>query len=88
MPSSTTKAWYLRDLSEALYLDDTGNVTVRTGFAGNIQISGNVVIPGSVEVSSTPENPVHNHVTEVGTSGLCCASSSRYTIWLSLSASV
>ena len=38
----------------------------------SISISGNVNIntPNTVTVSSTPENPVHNHITEVGTSGI------------------
>ena len=42
---------------------------VRTGFAGNIVISGNVNVPGEVTVNSTPENPVHVHLTELGTYG-------------------
>jgi hypothetical protein len=41
---------------------DIGNTT--------INISGNVNISDVVQVNSTPENPVHNHVTEVGTSGI------------------
>lgn len=38
----------------------------------SISITGNVNInfPSTVTVNSTPENPVHNHVTEVGNSGL------------------
>jgi len=36
----------------------------------NITISGSVNIGTTVEVSSTPENPVHTHITEVGTSGI------------------
>jgi hypothetical protein len=38
----------------------------------SISISGNVNIntPNTITVSSTPENPVHNHTTEVGTSGI------------------
>ena len=35
----------------------------------NIIIYGNTNIIDTVTVSSTPENPVHNHITEVGTSG-------------------
>jgi hypothetical protein len=65
------KPWYLRNITEALALDDdSGNVYVRTGFVGNIIISGNVNIPGNVQVYSTPEDPVHTHITEVGTSGI------------------
>ena len=36
----------------------------------NITITGDVNIGTSVSVTSTPEAPVHNHITEVGTSGL------------------
>jgi len=41
---------------------DIGNST--------INISGNVNILDIVQVNSTPENPVHNHITEVGNSGI------------------
>jgi hypothetical protein len=38
----------------------------------SISISGNVNIntPNTITVSSTPENPVHTHITEVGNSGI------------------
>ena len=36
----------------------------------NITITGNVNFVDTVNVASSPENPVHNHITEVGTSGL------------------
>jgi len=63
--------WYLRNITQALALDETtGNVYVRTGFAGNIVIEGNVNIPGTVNVASSPENPVHVHLDEIGTSGI------------------
>jgi hypothetical protein len=45
---AVTQPTYLRNITQALYLDTSNNVTVRTGFAGNISISGNVVIPGNV----------------------------------------
>jgi hypothetical protein len=52
--------WYLRNINQALALDETtGNVYVRTGFEGNIIISGNVSIPGNVDA----------HISEIGTSG-------------------
>lgn len=75
MPSvpdpANVKPWYLRNITEALALDEpTGNVYVRTGFTGNIIISGNVNIPGNVQVYSTPQDPVHTHITEVGTSNI------------------
>jgi hypothetical protein len=47
MPSSTTKPWYLTDMTEALYLDDSGEVAIRTGIIGNINIA-NVTIPGEI----------------------------------------
>jgi hypothetical protein len=36
----------------------------------NITITGNVNFVDTVNVASSPENPVHTHITEVGTSGL------------------
>jgi hypothetical protein len=52
--------WYLRNINQALELNEaTGQVFVRTGFEGNIIISGNVVIPGNVDC----------HISEIGTSG-------------------
>jgi hypothetical protein len=36
----------------------------------NITITGSVNIGTTVEVASTPENPVHSHITEVGTTGI------------------
>ena len=59
----------LQNLTNALYLDGNDDVVVRTGFAGNIVISGNVNIPGEVTVNSTPDDPVHVHLTELGTYG-------------------
>ena len=38
--------------------------------SSSITINGNVSIPGIVTVSSSPENPIHNHITEVGTSDI------------------
>jgi cytoskeletal protein CcmA (bactofilin family) len=57
---SNVAPWYLRNINQALELnEDTGQVFVRTGFEGNIIISGNVNIPGNVDA----------HITEIGTSG-------------------
>jgi len=36
----------------------------------NITITGNTFIVDTVNVASSPQNPVHTHITEVGTSGL------------------
>jgi hypothetical protein len=57
---SNVAPWYLRNINQALELnEDTGQVFVRTGFEGNIIISGNVTIPGNVDA----------HVSQIGTSG-------------------
>jgi hypothetical protein len=37
--------------------------------SSNITINGNITIPGIVTVTSSPENPIHSHIVEVGTSG-------------------
>ena len=38
--------------------------------SSNITITGDVNVGTTVSVTSTPENPVHNHLTEVGTSDI------------------
>lgn len=54
--------WYLRNITQALALDEpSGNVYVRTGFEGNIIISGNVNIPGEVTVVSNEADPLYTH---------------------------
>jgi DNA/RNA endonuclease YhcR with UshA esterase domain len=60
----------LQNLTNALYLDLNNDVVVRTGFAGNIVISGNVNVPGNIAVYSSPTLPVHSHITEIGTSDI------------------
>lgn len=71
MPSANTKPWYLTDLTEALYLDPvSGEVAIRTGINGNVNITGPVTIPGTVTVNSSAADPVHVHLDEVGTSGI------------------
>jgi hypothetical protein len=53
------------------YLDDgRPALRVKSNIQGDITITGDVTIPGTVTVSSTPEDPVHTHITEVGTSGI------------------
>jgi hypothetical protein len=37
--------------------------------SSSITINGDITIPGIVTVTSTPENPIHSHLVEVGTSG-------------------
>lgn len=57
---SNVAPWYLRNITQALELNEaTGQVFVRTGFEGNIIITGNVSIPGNVDA----------HISEIGTSG-------------------
>ena len=62
----------LLNLHKALEYKEDGKPALRviTSFDGNIIIEGDVNIPGTVTVNSTPEDPVHNHIVEVGTSGL------------------
>jgi hypothetical protein len=42
--------------------------------SNNITITGNVNVGTTVQVSSTPENPVHTHISEVGNSGILTVS--------------
>jgi hypothetical protein len=60
------------DLHMAMDYREDGKPALRviTTFDGNIIIEGDVNIPGTVTVNSTPEDPVHTHITEVGTSGI------------------
>ena len=37
--------------------------------SSSITIIGDITIPGIVSVTSSPENPIHNHIVEVGTGG-------------------
>ena len=48
----------------------TGNPLPVTLGSDSITITGNVNVGTTVNVASSPENPVHTHITEVGTSGL------------------
>jgi hypothetical protein len=50
--------------------DADGKPVLRVDIGSDININGDVNIPGTVTVSSTPEDPIHNHIVEVGTSGL------------------
>ena len=62
----------LLDLHTAMQYraDGTPELRVNSTFDGNVVITGNVNIPGNVQVFSDPNNPVHTHVTEIGTSGI------------------
>jgi hypothetical protein len=63
---------HLLDLHYAMQYrnDGTPEIRVNSTFDGNVVITGNVNIPGNVYVYSDPGNPVHTHVTEIGTSGI------------------
>lgn len=54
---------------DGVVVSNTNPLPVTLG-SNNITITGNVNVGTTVEVSSTPENPVHVHLTEIGTSGL------------------
>ena len=62
----------LNNLHHAMDYLPNGDPAVRvlSNIQGDITITGDVTIPGTVTVSSTPEDPVHTHVTEIGTSGI------------------
>ena len=63
---------YLNRLYTAMqYNPETGEPELRVNVgASTITITGPVTIPGTVTVNSTPADPVHVHVSEVGTSGV------------------
>ena len=60
----------LNNLHHAMeYQDDLPHLRVTLG-SDNITITGDVNLLDTVTVTSTPEAPVHIHITEIGTSGL------------------
>jgi hypothetical protein len=60
----------LSDLHNAMRYNAAGEPVLRVDIGSDININGDVNIPGTITVNSTPEDPVHTHVTEVGTSGI------------------
>ena len=50
-------------------ISTTNRLPVDLG-TGTVTITGNVNVSTVVQVNSSPSNPVHNHITEVGTSGI------------------
>jgi hypothetical protein len=52
-----------------VHVDNQDPIPVTLG-SETITIIGNITIPTTVNVASSPTDPVHVHVTEVGTSGL------------------
>ncbi|NBP16069.1 hypothetical protein EBU95_17040, partial [bacterium] len=61
----------LLNVHKAMEYDGLGRPSLRTILnTTTVQITGPVNILSTVTVASTPENPVHNHIVEVGTSGI------------------
>ena len=61
----------LNDLHKAMDYNDAGEPHLRVSLGSdNITITGDVNLVDTVTVNSTPEDPVHTHITEVGTSGI------------------
>lgn len=61
----------LTNLHKAMEYDASGKPVIRTSIAGgNVVITGDVTIPATVNVSSSSNDPVHVHLSEVGTSGI------------------
>lgn len=50
-------------------VDNTDPIPVTLG-SETITIIGNITIPTTVNVASSSSDPIHNHITEVGTSGI------------------
>jgi len=55
-------------LNQNRIVSNTNPLPVTLG-SNTIAINGNVNIPGNIQVYSSPEDPVHVHLTEVGTYG-------------------
>lgn len=61
----------LNDLHKAMDYNADGEPQIRVSLGSeNITITGDVNLVDTVTVNSTPEDPVHIHITEIGTSGL------------------
>ena len=65
-----SKDYRLNDLHQAMEYNADGKPVLRVDIGSDININGDVNIPGTVTVNSTPQDPVHTHITEVGTSGV------------------
>jgi len=52
------------------YRSSSGEPELRVNIGSAFTISGTVNIPGTITVASTSTDPVHVHITEVGTSGI------------------
>ena len=61
----------LLNIHKAMDYNAAGEPQVRVTLGSdNITITGDVNLVDTVTVTSTPEDPVHTHITEVGTSGI------------------
>jgi hypothetical protein len=60
------------DLTMAMDYNSKGEPAIRvlSNIQGDIIIEGEVNIPGTVTVNSSAADPINNHITEVGTSGI------------------
>lgn len=56
-------------LNQNAIVSNANPLPVTLGTGANIAINGNVSIPGNIQVYSTPADPVHVHLSEVGTYG-------------------
>jgi len=67
-----SKDYRLNDLTQSMQYRNDGKPEIRVNstFDGDVVITGNVNVPGTVTVNSTPEDPIHTHITEIGTSGV------------------
>ena len=63
--SSHYEVMYLANGAFGALVSTTNPLPVSIG-SNNINIVGNIAIPTTVNVSSSPSNPVHTHVTEFG----------------------
>jgi hypothetical protein len=62
---------HLHRIENAMEYDPDGKPHLRVTLGSdNITITGDVNLVDTVTVNSTPEDPVHIHITEVGTSGI------------------
>ena len=59
----------VRVFSNGAFVNTANPLPVTLG-SDTITITGSVNVGTVVQVDSTPEDPVHNHITEVGTSGI------------------
>ena len=58
----------LLNVHKAMEYDGLGRPVIRTTInTSTVEITGPINILSTVTVSSTPENPVHVHLTEIGT---------------------